>query len=122
MKIDDLNDQIRKWDEVNGVSVIKPDLAFKLGTDEIKATYYRHRAAYLSSALRKLPWVPTVEEQWRAVCESGGIHRFQIKFSSTIQIHLILLLFYTTNRLKRIRVPAYVIGPLLVCRIICILV
>ena len=51
-KTDDLNNQIKKWGDVNGVSVIQPGLAFQLGTAEIDEACYllheQHQAALLN--------------------------------------------------------------------------
>lgn len=40
-KISDLNEQIKKWSEINEIAIINPDLHFKLGTGEVDESCFQ---------------------------------------------------------------------------------
>ena len=54
LKICDLSEQIRKWCEVNGISIINPEPAFRLGTGEIDESCYEIPGEYQGTLLNRL--------------------------------------------------------------------
>ena len=52
-KIADLNEHILKWSEANEIPIIKPDLAFRLGTGDVDDMCYGVNDKYPGSTLNR---------------------------------------------------------------------
>lgn len=53
-KISNLNEEFRKWCEMNGISIINPEPAFRLGTGEIEELCYELPGEYQGTLLNRL--------------------------------------------------------------------